>query len=265
MKILYHRSVGPTARRIAEVLGIESTRNPTPEDTIVIRWGSSLPAANDMAINTRQAIGLAAHGLNSILKLIEAGVPTVSVYRTLPEDPDLYPLLGRGVNHRAGLDIVWVDSPTSDVEQRSYYTKFVRMDKELRVHVFGGEVLRVFRKVPRTCDADTRVKTSLRGWGYHVVNHTKHYKKAQAIAIQAVSALGLTFGAVDIGWNEGEVKYYVFEVNTGPALNSITLHHYCSKFIEHLLGLREVEYNVPEGLRGTRENHQGDESSDKTE
>lgn len=251
LSLLYHRSTAKTAIALSQMLGLHRTKTPTTSDTVVIRWGSSTPAPVDVSINTESAIKLAANGMLSLETLHRHGVPAVEVFRAPPSDPDSYPVFGRRIHHRAGLDIVWVDTMEAETRRSEFFTKYIVMDKELRVHVFGGEVLRVFRKVPRACDADQRVKTSLRGWGYHIVDHTNYYKRAQITAVNAVVALGLTFGAVDIGWNETTRTYYVFEVNTGPALNSITLLHYCSKFEEYLINL-EVNY-VPTGLHWARE------------
>lgn len=44
-------------------------------------------------------------------------------------------------------------------------------------------------------------------------------------AIQAVRALGLNFGAVDIGWNERDGPC-VFEINTAPGIEESSLEAY---------------------------------------
>ena len=50
------------------------------------------------------------------------------------------------------------------------------------------------------------------------------------IAVNAVKALGLDFGAVDIIYNEKENQYYVLEVNTAPGLEGTTLIKYAERF-----------------------------------
>jgi D-alanine-D-alanine ligase-like ATP-grasp enzyme len=50
----------------------------------------------------------------------------------------------------------------------------------------------------------------------------------KSIAIQAINALSLDFGAVDIIYNQHENKYYVLEINTAPALAGTTLDSYVS-------------------------------------
>jgi len=50
------------------------------------------------------------------------------------------------------------------------------------------------------------------------------------VALAAVSALGLDFGAVDIIYNEHENQYYVLEVNTAPGLEGTTVEKYAEAF-----------------------------------
>ena len=46
------------------------------------------------------------------------------------------------------------------------------------------------------------------------------------LAINAIRALHLDFGAVDIIYNERENQFYVLEVNTAPGLEGTTLQKY---------------------------------------
>jgi len=240
LKVLYHRTTCETARNLARTLGIGYTKSPKEDEVVAIRWGSSRGHCNDVALNPPGAVELAADGKESLSVLAEAGIPCVQILENPPEDG--YPIIARGrINHIAGNDIQVIETKEEAIESGAkYFTRYRQADKELRIHVFGDEVLRVFRKVPRETNADMVVKTSDRGWGYHITNHEKYYHLAQSIAINAVKCLGLNSGGVDMGWNEADRKYFIFEVNSGPALNSITLQHYADKFRAHLE--RNCEY-----------------------
>jgi len=226
MDILYHRSTCVTGRALARLLGLRPRRVPNRYTTVVVRWGSSLSAVDtESTINSRESILLTSNGLASLQRLQEEGVNTPPVFLEPPDDG--YPILGRRINHRAGLDIQWCENKEEALSSNSrFFTGYIPVDLELRVHVFGDKALRVFRKVPRVPEADSRIRTSLRGWGYSRVNGEEHYKVGQRVAVKAVAALGLTFGAVDLGWSETTRKYVVFEVNTGPSLNQISLLFY---------------------------------------
>ena len=250
LKVLYHRTTSVTAQNLARALGIGYTKSPGENEVVAIRWGSSVEHCNDIALNPPEAVELAADGLRSLEVLHESAVPSVQISRDPPEEDSVYPLIARGkINHIAGNDIEFVTCYEEAINSGAkYFTHYRKADKELRVHVFNGEPLRVFRKVPRENDADMVIKTSEHGWGYHITNHKKYYHRAQSIAVKAVEALGLNSGGVDMGWNEEDREYFVFEVNSGPALNSVTLEHYAEKFREYLegsdCGYTRVEFEV---------------------
>jgi glutathione synthase/RimK-type ligase-like ATP-grasp enzyme len=50
-------------------------------------------------------------------------------------------------------------------------------------------------------------------------------------SIKAVKALGMNFGAVDIGWSPEEGAK-LFEVNSAPGIEGPTLTSYCQKIAE---------------------------------
>lgn len=234
LKVLYHRSTSDTAKNLARGLGIGYTKKSVANDICVIRWGSSTPCRNDLALQPNTAVRLAAHGLRSLQRLETREVPCVKVYTGIPPE-DKFPVVGRAVHHRAGQDIRVLNTIEDIVEPARYYTKLRVAAKEFRVHVFDGKVLKMFRKVERREDAHQKIKTSKRGWGYHRVDPTKYYKTGQRVAINAVEALGLHYGGVDLGVDSD--GYYVFEVNTGPALNTKTIKLYTERFREHLIRL----------------------------
>ena len=241
--ILYHRSTGRTARMLSEVLHLDRAKAVDPYTPVVIRWGSSTPAVLDFAINTRQSIALTSHGLNSLQVMEEAGVPVPTVWTRPPTVEELYPILARTINHRGGMDILWCENHAEAVGTgRGFFTRYTKVDHEFRVHVFGGEVLRVFRKVKRESDADNLIRTSYRGWGYSRVTESSIGESGVSVSLNAISALGLAFGAVDLGYNSETGKFVVFEANTGPSLNSVSLLYYAREFENYLLGLEGVGY-----------------------
>ena len=41
---------------------------------------------------------------------------------------------------------------------------------------------------------------------------------------------GLTFGAIDVIWNEHQQKAFVLEINTAPGIEGTTVEKYAAKF-----------------------------------
>ncbi len=115
------------------------------------------------------------------------------------------------------------------------YTKYFKKADEFRVHVFGDRVLDVQQKrkrqeVPNEA-MDYQVRNAAGGW----VFCRAEVETPQCVldaAVRAVSALGLDFGAVDIGYNRHADAACVFEVNTAPGLEGTTLDRYYYAFLE---------------------------------
>ena len=98
--------------------------------------------------------------------------------------------------------------------------------KEWRVHVFQGRCILTQLKMRRSGFRDDGRYTSLvrntqTGWVYSVnFDQTDHNQigRVRGAAVQAIAALGLDFGAVDIIQKDSDNSVYVLEVNTAPGL-----------------------------------------------
>ena len=112
------------------------------------------------------------------------------------------------------------------------WTKYFKRIKEFRVHVWTGEVLDVQEKrKKRGAEADTRIRSHDNGWVFCRENVDCPAAVVDA-AQRAVQALGLQFGAVDVGWNAHRATAAVFEVNTAPGIEGTTLQRYAHKVEE---------------------------------
>ena len=113
------------------------------------------------------------------------------------------------------------------------YTKYIRKQKEFRVHVFSSKILDIQEK---------RRSSSVDDHHPYIRNHTNGYvfcrgdinepDDLRGVAISAVDALGLDFGAVDVVWNEAQDKCYVLEVNTACGLEGSTVNKYVNAIKE---------------------------------
>lgn len=134
-----------------------------------------------------------------------------------------------------------IESPS--VPEAPLYTKQVSNNGEYRVHVFKGEVIhyqKKCRRVERDEDGNvinrdepneeqTTVRNLGSGWVYRSED-LERLERVEQLALQAIEALGLDFGAVDI-INDNERNVYVLEVNTAVGLgNQATLEAYVTAF-----------------------------------
>ena len=134
-----------------------------------------------------------------------------------------------------------VAKAAAEVVQAPLYTKYIRKEKEYRLHVFNGQVIDAVEKRRKTGfkennDYNKYVRSYEQGWifardGIAVTQATKDE------AIKACRALGLDFGAVDIVMNRKNIPI-VLEVNTAPGLQGTTLANYKKAVSEWFQTLR---------------------------
>lgn len=124
-----------------------------------------------------------------------------------------YPCVGRPDTHMKGRGY-WLCRNIDDVAKAlrgtrkkkaaTHFMEYVEAPREYRVHIFQGKSLRISEKAHTAFHEYTTIKPT---------HNVKHVRKA---AKQAVNALGLDFGTVDILADDNQA--WVLEVNTAPGL-----------------------------------------------
>lgn len=250
--LLYHRgyetgellldTLNAKGLQFKGVTNPDAIRNVTNQDFLV-RWGNSSSQEIDQLFGPRRVMNLSAAIRRNTNKLLcfdifrQAGIQCPKVYRTKHEITT-FPVLGRDINHRSGLDIVIIDGSNrgrndmSKVPNKDFYVEFLKSSQEFRVHVFDGQVVRVTRKVFRGVNKDGQVvinqgkiKNDIYGWGHANVNIENVSQVYKNICINAVKAIGLDFGAVDLLIDLAG-RPFALEINTCPSLNQIGLDIY---------------------------------------
>ncbi|UIW10521.1 ribosomal protein S6 glutaminyl transferase [Aeromonas phage BUCT695] len=132
-------------------------------------------------------------------------------------------------------DVGDVETSSSLVNAPLYTKAISEQRREFRVHVMQGQVTYVqqkrrrdgFREDPNYSNV---VRNHHTGWIY-ATNNAFNQLNRHAIdaAINAVAALGLDFGAVDIITRRNDV--WVLEVNTAPGMTGTNLETYAQNFL----------------------------------
>ena len=121
----------------------------------------------------------------------------------------------------------------SAIIEAPLYTKYVKKADEYRIHVVDGHVIDIQQKRKRkeilNEDINYQVRNACNGWVFCRDNVTCPTVCLE-LAVAAVSALSLDFGAVDIGFNTRSKTAVVYEVNTAPGLEGTTLDKYYNAF-----------------------------------
>lgn len=258
IKIYSYKVGSASAKALATALGCkvlkhEGSKYKPRKGDVVVNWGSSrIPDLGDATILNAD-VSSAACKLATFDILSGAGVRTPCFATNLDEaEWDLYfPVVCRTVlNGHSGEGIVIAETPEELVEA-PLYTEYVKKKDEYRVHVFNGEAFFVQRKARRleVEEPDWRVRNLAGGFVFvevpvvrnDVGDHDYEAYDCPNDVIQqagdAVEALGLDFGAVDVVWNEKEQQAYVLEVNTACGLEERT----ADKYAEEILNFIENE------------------------
>lgn len=108
----------------------------------------------------------------------------------------------------------------------THFMEFIEAEHEIRVHVFNGKSVRMSEK---------HVEGTVGNWKqYTTIKPTidsKTKQKARKAAKQAVAAVGLDFGAVDI-LVDAKSNVYVLEVNSAPGIGGSLPKLYAQLFIK---------------------------------
>lgn len=117
------------------------------------------------------------------------------------------------------------------------YTRFIPQEKEFRVYIFDGKMIDVLEK-RRDAEAlkagkvDENIRTETNNWvfcrtGVHPP------KDCEQVASEAIKALGLTFGGVDVIQSKKDGKTYVLETNTAPGIGGTTVTRFVEAIKKH--------------------------------
>ena len=120
------------------------------------------------------------------------------------------------------------------------YVKYFPKSYEFRIHVFNGKVIDYVQKKKKDGLTEEEgynkyIRSHKNGWIFCRENIIER-DDIKTLAVNAVKALGLDFGAVDVVMtSRGTAK--VLEVNTAPALEGTTLKKYSEAIKEYVNGI----------------------------
>jgi len=232
IRIQPYKAGSKSCRELSSATGIKRLRVPTTAwlgKARIINWGSSnvLPGAT-YVMNHPNRVAVASNKLDTMVRFEECSVPTVP-YTTSRSKVSWWLESGHLVFARtkltgnSGEGIVMLGRGMPIVAA-SLYTLYIKKMHEYRVHVFNGQVLYVQAKLRRRGNYEG---------SYHIRNTANGYVFAtdgvsapdcvREAALHAVHALGLNYGAVDVGHTVRTDTAAVYEVNTAPGLEGTTL------------------------------------------
>lgn len=219
MILTYSGRSAPTAQKIADEGGFDLNRGSRGQ----INWGRNFA---DTELNPDISNATNKRRMRELFR--EHGVPMPElIERTGFIDS---PIVGRPDHHMKGRGF-WLCRNYDDVQKAlrgtrkkkaaTHFMEYIspeRAPREYRVHIFKDKSIRISEKAHTAFHVYTTVKPQ---------HNVKHVRKA---AKEAVRALGLDFGAVDVLANDTEC--WVTEVNSSPGLGGSMPALYAKVFKE---------------------------------
>lgn len=203
---------------------------PAPVDPAIAAWVRASELATelvDLGIPRDYRARPVRDGVSELLR--ELNALNAIIINPAPAAPPAPPVviqpvgewLPRSASHVGGNDLLNPRPNTAD-----FWVKKENFTREFRVHTFNGKTIRAAVKVPRPDVANPHpwIRSWDGGWKMSYDGETVRQRHRDA-AHNAVRALNLTFGAVDIG-ERADGTVVVLEVNRAPGLEGGTITKY---------------------------------------
>jgi RimK-like ATP-grasp domain len=206
-----------------EELGHRVTRQAVYPCDVTVRWGVSYkgekPSLN-AKVNHWDKVGAL---FQFIRNGINAPYPHVDFEDYVNMDKGQI-ILARNSHHSKGKDIVvceTLERARDLAKVKDFFVKWIPTETEYRMWGFRGRLLGVYEKVfkgPR--EYQGYMRNHRFGFRFERRDDLRHNEEYKKLVTNALKALDLDFGAVDIILGR-DAKLYVLEVNTAPAITGL--------------------------------------------
>ena len=228
VKLHIAQNCGPTGRILGKLLTEAGVQLTSGQADAHVCWGAG-GAYGEHTLNARCS---SRNKLVELGTLMNADIETVPVYPMPPEgwtEAALrylpYPVLARKLQHHGGFDIRYCKNDLRARRAlragRQFFTRYIPSTTEFRVWVYRRRHLGTYEKVLAHPELKRRMigRNYKNGYAFQLVREENIPRTAVDLAVRAVDALGLDFGAVDVLLGR-DGKFYVLECNSAPGIQS---------------------------------------------
>jgi len=163
-------------------------------------------------------------------------IPDFSLTRSGVDAFDCKRIVARALTNASEGRGITVFEKGDPVPYAPLYTAYIPKKKEFRVQVCNNEVIDVSEKRKKKTfeqERDAYVRNTANGYVF-CRTAVVEPDDLRSLALAACKAIGRTYGAVDIIWNEKQNKCYVLEVNSRPGMEGTTVEKYASAILAGL-------------------------------
>lgn len=237
MMIAYHNRSCVTGRLLRRILSIPRKQTQRRANlSVLLRWGNSETFNGTrvgIELNTAEGVSNASNKLRMMQLLKASNIPmpefttTLDNIESFKDETGNYYIRSRAGVVRYGNDF----NPMNDL----YASKpIVNKRREYRVHVFNSKIVAIYEKIPH--DQETRpalFKSFNCHFSYSDPSRSRCDATGQKIAIDAIKAVGLLFGGVDI-IRDKDGNFFCCETNSAPGLNENNANRWVSHIKEYI-------------------------------
>jgi len=262
IKVLSGKMYGPTSRLIRDCLQeFQPVKNNASSDKIwvtrnhssiygndyIVRWGNPNPLnyKPKLEINTAEFVRLCGKKTFSDF-MLDYSIKDLDVVRFFPmsEIPEKFPVvLRKTLFGYRGKGIYIINSPDEFKENTNpsyFWSNALEADSEYRVHIVGGNVKRIFKKIWKADITQGKIPIrSSKTCRYSLRSNFIEFKRLLRISEELSEIIPFykeSFFAFDIGLQKDNGKYIIYELNTAPGLSLNTAKIYAewiwNKFLE---------------------------------
>lgn len=237
------------ATKIGEIIRETGSRemNPlvfierNPEGTCVIRYGNSSLADGNVQYNLADHIRLAGNKRRLSELLVEKEFPHVVFLRRIPENNE-FPIVARDELNRGGgigIRVIKTQEEYENGEPVLDWTPWYNFKFELGVHILGGEIARVFKKVREDNLEEEQypIRNTHRGYRFSLRNNWQDtYTGLTKFVKSLYEIVPIQFARLDVGYDKDSGGYRLIEINSAPDLsqNRNTLDLYAKFLVERI-------------------------------
>lgn len=249
-KVYPYKQGSAGAKALAVALGgkvlkhVGSKYRPKAGD-VVVNWGAGAPPVLAPATTLNRDVRVAQCKLATFKTLKAAGVRIPqfkdnkqSFLEEGWDEGHAYPVVCRTKLRGHSGDGIVIANDADELVEAPLYTKYIKKKDEYRVHVFCDEVFFIQRKARKLDNEQPNWMVRNLAGGFVFVECPQHEVPDDVShqARDAIAALGLDFGGVDVIWNEKEGKAYVLEINTACGLEERTAEKYKKAIADFIEG-----------------------------